>query len=57
MKKILIIIIFITGCSSNKNELDNNLSDIKFSDEMTFDEFKINLKKYAETYSYPNINN
>tara|TARA_B100001093_G_C26750365_1_gene980806 strand:+ start:1017 stop:1190 length:174 start_codon:yes stop_codon:yes gene_type:complete len=57
VKKILIIIIFITGCSSNKNELDNNLSDIKFSDEMTFDEFKINLKKYAENNSYPNINN
>ena len=57
MKKILIIIIFFTGCSLNKNQLDNNLSDIKFSDNLTFEEFQIKLKKYAENNPYPEINN
>tara|TARA_B100001093_G_scaffold514981_1_gene590263 strand:+ start:1035 stop:1208 length:174 start_codon:yes stop_codon:yes gene_type:complete len=57
MKKLLIIIIFISSCSSSKNELKNNLYDIKFSDNLTFEEFQIKLKEYAEDNPYPNINN
>ena len=57
MKKLLIIIIFITGCSSSNNELKNNLFDIEFSDNLSFEEFQIKLKEYAENNPYPNINN
>ena len=57
MKKILIIIIFITGCTSNKNELGNNSSNIKFSDDLSMDEFKNKLNEYAQTNPYPNIDN
>ena len=56
MKRLLIIIIFITGCSSSNKELKNNLSDIKFSDNLSFEEFQIKLKEYAENNPYPNIN-
>ena len=57
MKKILIIIILITGCTSNKNELGNNSSNIKFSDDLSMDEFKNKLNEYAQTNPYPNIDN
>ncbi len=57
MKKLLIIIIFITGCSSSNKELKNNLFDIEFSDNLSFEEFQIKLKEYAENNPYPNINN
>ena len=57
MKNFLIIFIFITGCSSSKNELNNNLFNIKFSDNLTFKEYKIKLNDYAKNSPYPNINN
>tara|TARA_B100000674_G_C37427518_1_gene727922 strand:- start:103 stop:276 length:174 start_codon:yes stop_codon:yes gene_type:complete len=57
MKKFLIIIIFISGCSSNKNDLKNNFSDIKFSDDLSIEEFKNKLNKYAENNPYPDIGN
>ena len=55
MKKFLIIIIFIAGCSSKKVELNNNLFDFIFSNDLSFDEFKTKLKNYAENSPYPNI--
>ncbi len=55
MKKFLVIIIFIAGCSSKKVELDNNLFDFNFSNELSFAEFKTKLKNYAENSPYPNI--
>tara|TARA_B100001093_G_C25990670_1_gene661332 strand:+ start:324 stop:497 length:174 start_codon:yes stop_codon:yes gene_type:complete len=57
MKKFLIIIIFIAGCSSNKNQQKNNLLEIKFSDNLSLEEFQIKLDKYANNNPYPNINN
>ena len=57
MKKFLIIFIFITGCSSSKNKLNNNLFNIKFSDNLTFEEYKFKLNDYAKNNPYPNINN
>ena len=57
MKKLLIIITFIAGCSSAKNETHNNLSDIKFSKDLSFEEFQTRLKKYAINSPYPNIEN
>tara|TARA_B100001093_G_scaffold515689_1_gene592570 strand:- start:1847 stop:2020 length:174 start_codon:yes stop_codon:yes gene_type:complete len=55
MKKFLIIIIFIAGCSSKKVELNNNLFDFIFSNDLSFAEFKTKLKNYAENSPYPNI--
>ena len=53
MKKItLILFIFLSSCSSNITK-----SNIDFSKDMNFDEFKIQLDKYAKTNPYPNINN
>jgi len=52
MKKILVIIIFfLVSCapSSTKNELN-------FSDEMTFEQFKLKLNEYVENNSYPDVN-
>tara|TARA_B100000035_G_scaffold121968_1_gene103673 strand:+ start:19 stop:180 length:162 start_codon:yes stop_codon:yes gene_type:complete len=51
MKNIMILFcLFLFSCSStvSKNNFD-------FSDEMTFDEFKLKLNEYAENNPYPNI--
>ena len=57
MKKILIIIIFITGCSYNKNKLNNDLVDIQFSDDLSLEDFKIKLEVFAQNSPFPNIDN
>ena len=53
MNKLLILMIFmLISCSpsiSNK--------DFKFSDDMTFDEFKLKLEEYSKNNPYPNIDN
>ena len=55
MKKLLIAFIIITGCSTYNDELSNNNLDIKFSDNMSFEEFQVKLEEYANKSSYPNI--
>jgi hypothetical protein len=57
MKKLLIIFFLTTSCSMNNDKLENNISDINFSDEMTFEEFQNKLEEYAENSPYPNIDN
>tara|TARA_Y100000996_G_scaffold363796_1_gene307699 strand:- start:343 stop:516 length:174 start_codon:yes stop_codon:yes gene_type:complete len=57
MKKLFIIIIILfNGCSSSfdKKEVKNNFI---FSNEMTFEEFKLKLEEYVENNSYPNPDN
>ena len=51
MKKILVIILFFLSCasSSTKNELN-------FSDEMTFEQFKLKLNEYVKNNPYPDVN-
>tara|TARA_B110001450_G_C17375609_1_gene381534 strand:- start:468 stop:641 length:174 start_codon:yes stop_codon:yes gene_type:complete len=56
MKKFLIIIILISGCSSTNKELKSNLSEINFSDNLSLLEFKNLLKEYSHKSPYPNIN-
>ena len=56
MKKFLIIIILITGCSSTNKELKSNLSEINFSDNLSLVEFQNILKEYSHKSPYPNIN-
>jgi len=55
MKKLLIIFFLTTSCSMNNDKLENNFSDINFSDDMTFEEFQKKLEEYAENSPYPNI--
>ena len=55
MKKLLITFIIITGCSTNNEKLSNDNLDIKFSDNISFEEFQVKLEEYANNSSYPNI--
>ena len=55
MKKLMIIFIVITGCSTNDDKLSNNNLDIKFSDNMSLKEFRAKLEEYANKSPYPNI--
>ncbi len=45
--------IFISSCSGNFNDNEIRKNYI-FSDEMTFDEFKLRLEEYAKNSPYPN---
>ena len=53
MKKILVMIIFFliscTSSSTKKNEFT-------YSDEMTFEQFKLKLNEYVKNSPYPDIN-
>ena len=49
-KFLIIIILFLTSCSSNLSKKDFN-----FSNKMSFDDFKKRLIEYSETNPYPNI--
>ena len=51
MNKFLILtLFFLISCSPNISR--NNFD---FSDDMTFDEFKLKLDEYAKNNPYPNI--
>ena len=55
MKKLLIIFIIISGCSTHNEKISNNNLDIKFSDDISLEEFRVKLEEYAELSSYPDI--
>ena len=55
MKKLLIIFIIVTGCSTYNEKLSNNNLDIKFSDNMSIEEFQVKLEEYANNSPFPNI--
>ena len=51
MKKLLMLILFlITSCTTvdTKNK-------VKFTNDLTFEQFKSNLKVYVDSSNYPNI--
>ena len=51
MKKIQLLILFLTiSCTSVQTE-----KKINFSKDLTFEEFKSNLKVYVNNSDYPNI--
>ena len=51
MNKLLIIsMFFLFSCSQNISR-----ANFDFSDELTFDEFKLKLEEYAKKTPYPNI--
>ena len=53
MKKFLILILFLSSCSSDKLIKKN----YNFNDKMSFEEFKIKLEDYSKNKQYPNIDN
>ncbi len=55
MKKLLITFIIITGCSTYNDKSSNYNLDIKFSDNMSLEEFQAKLEDYAKNSPYPNI--
>jgi len=61
MKKIILIIFLFSACSYNNDDkvnniTKNNLPFINFSNDLSFDEFKIKLEEYANNSPFPNIN-
>tara|TARA_Y100000591_G_scaffold313050_1_gene318138 strand:+ start:1079 stop:1240 length:162 start_codon:yes stop_codon:yes gene_type:complete len=51
MKKFLLLIIFfLSSCSPNTVR-----NDFNFSNQMSFEEFKIKLENYAKNNPYPDI--
>ena len=57
MKKILIIFFLLVSCSTNQSQNKTNISNFNFSENMSFEQFKIKLEEYAKNNPYPNINN
>jgi|TARA_Y100000389_G_C17422350_1_gene497471 hypothetical protein len=57
MKRIILLFFLFSGCAYNQAEVDNNLSDVDFPINLTFEEFKIRLKVYSNNSPYPNIDN
>ncbi len=55
MKKLLITFIIITGCSTYNDKLSSNNLDIRFSNNMSLEEFQVKLEEYANNSPYPNI--
>ena len=54
MKKYLFLFFLLSCCSSNE-KVTSNVSKIEFSNNLSFEEFKIRLEKYANSSPYPNI--
>ena len=53
MNRLLILMmVFLLSCSSSVTN-----KDFKFSDDMTFDEFKKKLDEYSRNKPYPIIDN
>ena len=52
MKKILVIILFFfVSCASSPSK-----NKLIFSDEMTFEQFKLKLNEYVKNNPYPDVN-
>ena len=50
MKKICLILFLLASCTSSQ-KVDN----LNFSDDISFEEFKLKLENYALNNPYPNI--
>jgi len=49
-KLFFLILLFLASCSSK-----NIKNDYNFSNQMSFEKFKIELEEYAKNNSFPNI--
>ena len=51
MRKLLILIMILSySCSSPVTR-----NDVKFSDDITFEDFRVQLEEYSRNNPYPNI--
>ena len=50
IKLLLLSLFFLVSCTTN-----NTKSNFNFSDQMSFEEFRIKLYEYAINNPYPNI--
>ena len=57
MKRIILIIYFLSGCTYNQTENKVDLNEIDFSNNLSLEEFKIKLEIYTSKSPYPNIDN
>ena len=57
MKRIILLFFLFSACTHSQTENNNNLSNVNFSDNLSFDEFKIKLEEYTNNSPYPNIDN
>tara|TARA_B100000900_G_C20324262_1_gene611520 strand:+ start:83 stop:256 length:174 start_codon:yes stop_codon:yes gene_type:complete len=57
MNKLIIIFLFLIGCSSSHNNVKIDIPKIDFSDDLSIEEFKNKLDVYANNSPYPNIDN
>ena len=49
----LFIIIFLSNCSTNNSV--KNITDIKFDNELSFEQFKKNAIEYGKLSDFPNL--
>ena len=54
MKKFFLIFFFLLMSCGKNFENNNPKKSYNFSDEMTFDEFRLKLEEYAKNSPYPN---
>ena len=54
MKKFFLIFFFLLMSWGKNFENNNSKKSYNFSDEMTFDEFRLKLEEYAKNSPYPN---
>tara|TARA_B100000963_G_scaffold336593_1_gene331783 strand:- start:2247 stop:2420 length:174 start_codon:yes stop_codon:yes gene_type:complete len=57
MNRYLLIFLCLISCSTNSNVTQKNFQNLNFSNDLTFEEFKEKLEKYAKNKPYPNIDN
>ena len=57
MKKYFFILLLLVNCTSNQYKNEKDFSKIKFSKDLSFNEFKNRLEEYANNSPYPDINN
>ena len=57
MKRIILIFLLISSCALNQKENIKKVSNSNFSNDLSFEEFKIKLDDYASSSPYPNIDN
>ena len=55
MKKLIILILFLSACTQNYANKKKNIANIIFSQDLTLDEFKVKLEEYGNNSLFPNI--
>ena len=57
MKKIIILLFLLSGCSQNHTDQKLNFSNDIFLEYLTLEEFRIKLTEYVIYSPFPNIDN